>query len=483
VPCKPQFTTKPPTKKQFLAPTGNIFLNRPTGLYAIPVQSASFFLRFVLACFGMKVIRHTDANFADQLRAVTAASSLFDPEIEARTSAILQEVYVRGDSALLEFTEKFDGAKLTADRLAVTHAELMTASLKADESLRKAIAEAENNIASFAKRSLRRDWQTKNSHGASVGEKFDPFQRVGVYIPGGTAPLVSTALMTITLARVAGCPEIVVCTPCGRDGGINPGLLFAARAAGATEIYKAGGAQAIAALAYGTSTIRPVQKIFGPGNAYVVTAKRLLVGHVAIDLLPGPSELLVLADDTANPGFIAADLLAQAEHGSGHERVWLVTTSAKILKAVESEIARQLPKLARREFIQRALQNNGWLIQVKTLDDGVVLANRLAPEHCEVMTRNPRKVSKGILTAGAIFLGPWSPTVLGDYVAGPSHTLPTGGAGASFAGLTVDQFQRRTSVVEYNRASLKKALPTVEKFAELEGLGAHRRSAEIRSAK
>ncbi len=431
----------------------------------------------------MKVIRHTDANFSARLRELTAASSLFDPDIEQRTRAILHDVYVRGDDALLEFTEKFDGAKLAAGQLAVTRAEFMTASLKADESLRAAVAEAEKNIANFAEKSLRKNWRTKNSQGASVGEKFDPFQRVGVYIPGGTAPLVSTALMTITLAKVAGCPEIVVCTPCGRDGGINPALLFAARSAGATEIYRVGGAQAMAALAYGTKTIRRVQKIFGPGNAYVVAAKRLLVGHVAIDLLPGPSEVLVLADDTANPKFIAADLLAQAEHGSGHERVWLVTTSTNIVKAVESEIAKQLPKLARRDFIRIALQNNGWLIQVKSLDDAVALTNQLAPEHCEVMTRNPRKVSEGILTAGAIFLGPWSPTVLGDYVAGPSHTLPTGGAGASFAGLTVDQFQRRTSVVEYNRTSLKKALTTVKKFAELEGLGAHGRSAEIRSAK
>ena len=286
--------------------------------------------------------------------------------------------------------------------------------------------------------------------------------------------------MTVTLAKAAGCPEIVACTPCGRDGGINPALLFATRAAGATEIYRVGGAQAIAAMAYGTKTIRRVQKIFGPGNAYVVAAKRLLVGHVAIDLLPGPSELLVLADETANPKFVAADLLAQAEHGSGQERVWLVTTSDRILKAVEREVARQLPKLARRELIRRALDANGWLIQVKSLADGVALANRLAPEHCEVLTRYPRRVSQSILAAGAIFLGPWSPTVLGDYVAGPSHTLPTGGAGASFAGLTVDQFQRRTSVVEYSRASLKKALAAVKKFAEVEGLSAHGKSAEIR---
>jgi histidinol dehydrogenase len=428
----------------------------------------------------MNVIRHSDANFARKLREATAASSLFDPEIEQRTRAILDGVHARGDAALLEFTERFDGAKLTADRLAVTQAELFNASLAADEPLRQAVAEAEKNIAAFAKKSLRKNWQAKNSHGATVGEKFDPFRRVGVYIPGGKAPLASTALMTITLAKVAGCPEIVACTPCGRDGGINPALLFATRAAGATEIYRGGGAQAIAAMAYGTKTIRRVQKIFGPGNDYVVTAKRLLVGRVAIDLLPGPSEVLVLADDTANPRFIAADMLAQAEHSFELHRVWLVTTSDKILKAVQREIAKQLPKLARREMAQNSLDRSCWLIQVKTLDEGVALTNQLAPEHCEVMTRNPRQVSAGILTAGAIFLGPWSPTVLGDYVAGPSHTLPTGGAGASFAGLTVDQFQRRTSVVEYNRASLKKALPAVKKFAELEGLGAHGKSAEIR---
>jgi histidinol dehydrogenase len=431
----------------------------------------------------VKIVRYTEANFAAKLREITAASSLFNEEIEQRTREILHGVFVRGDDALLEFTEKFDGAKLSVNQLAVTQAELMTASLKADDSLRKAVTEAEKNIAAFAKKSLRKNWQMKNSHGATVGEKFDAFQRVGVYIPGGTAPLVSTALMTITLAKVAGCKEIVVTTPCGKDGCVNSALLFAARTAGATEIYRMGGAQAIAAMAYGTGTIRRVQKIFGPGNAYVVAAKRLLVGYVAIDLLPGPSEVLVLADETANPKFAAADLLAQAEHGSGHERVWLVTTSSKILRAVETEISRQLPKLARREFIRRALQNNGCLIQVESLDDAIALTNQLAPEHCEVMTRSPRKVSEKILTAGAIFLGVLSPTVLGDYVAGPSHTLPTGGAGASFAGLTVDQFQRRTSVVEYDRASLKKALPAVKKFAEIEGLGAHGRSAEIRSAK
>lgn len=428
----------------------------------------------------MKVIRHSEPDFTQRLVELKAASSLFDPEIERRTREILDAVQARGDGAVLEFTERFDGADLTADQLPVTQAELLTASLEADASLRAAVAEARKNIAAFARKSRRRDWQARNSHGALVGEKFDPFQRVGIYIPGGKAPLASTALMTIVLAKVAGCPEIVVCTPGGKDGSINSALLYAARTAGATEIYRVGGAQAIGAMAYGTATIGRVQKIFGPGNAYVVAAKRLVVGYVAIDLLPGPSELLVLADDTANAKFIAADLLAQAEHGSGYERVWLVTPSAKLLKAVERELERQLPALSRRELIQRTIEANGWLVQVKTIEEGIALANEIAPEHCEVMVRNARKLSKKIFTAGAIFLGDFSPTVLGDYVAGPSHTLPTGGAGASFPGLTVDQFQRRTSLVEYSRPSLKRALGSVRKFAELEGLSAHGASAEKR---
>jgi histidinol dehydrogenase len=346
--------------------------------------------------------------------------------------------------------------------------------------LRAAIAETRKNIEAFAKRSLRKDWAMRNSHGATVGEKFDPLARVGIYIPGGMAPLVSTALMTIPLARAAGCREIVVCTPCDRQGGINAALLYAARTAGATEMYRIGGAQAIAAMALGTPAILKVNKIFGPGNAYVVAAKRLLFGHAAIDLLPGPSELLVLADDTADAPCIAADLLAQAEHGSGHERVWLLTTSGRLLRAVQKEITRQLPKAGRREFIAVVLERNAWLIQVADLEQGIALANRLAPEHLEIMTRHAAQVARRLTTAGAIFLGVHSPTVLGDYVAGPSHTLPSGGTGASFAGLTVDQFQRRTSLIEYTKPALKKAIKTVKKFAELEGLDAHGRSALIR---
>jgi histidinol dehydrogenase len=428
----------------------------------------------------MKIIRHTDADFAERLRELTAPSSLFDSAIEQQARAIIDEVKTRGDGALLEFTRRFDGATLTTDQLKVTQAELLAASLKADDSLRSAVATAAKNIEAFSRKSLRKNWSGRNAQGAKVGEKFDPFQRVGIYIPGGSAPLVSTALMTIVLARVAGCKEIAVCTPCNAAGEVNSALLFAARTAGATEIYRVGGAQAIAAMALGTPTISRVQKIFGPGNAYVVAAMRLLFGYAAFALLPGPSEVLVLADDSANPAYIAADLLAQGEHGPKHHRLWLITTSAKILKAVEKEIARQLPALSHRQIIQTNLDESAWLVQVKNVDDAIRLTNRLAPEHCEIMARGANKIADKITSAGAIFIGPFSPTALGDYVAGPSHVLPTGGAGASFAGLTVDQFQRRTSIVEYNRAALKKSLPALKKFAGIEGLDAHGKSAEIR---
>ncbi|MDA1275104.1 MAG: histidinol dehydrogenase [Verrucomicrobia bacterium] len=428
----------------------------------------------------MNIIGHQDADYSDRLRELALPSSLFDPKIEQRAREIIEAVGAAGDEAVARFTERFDGARLSPDQFAITKAELVGASLKADVTLRKAVALATKNIESFSRKSLRKKWFGKNAQGARVGEKFDPFQRVGIYIPGGTAPLVSTALMTVLLAKAAGCPEIVVCTPPDKNGAINQALLFAVNISGATEIYRIGGAQAIAALALGTETIRPVRKIFGPGNAYVVAAKRLLFGRVAIDLLPGPSEVLVLADETAEPRFIAADLLAQAEHGSGHERVWFISPSARLLKAVEKEIKKQLPKLSRNAFIETALRNNGWFVHVKNLDDGIDLTNQIAPEHCEIMTRKPARISKKIFTAGAIFLGPYSPTVLGDYVAGPSHTLPTGGAGASFAGLTVDQFQRRTSVVRYDKPALKKALASVRKFAEVEGLDAHARSAATR---
>ena len=419
----------------------------------------------------MKILRYNQPDFDRAVVEACAASSLFDPQIEERVRAIIDDVRARGDGALVNLTERFDQVRLKPSEFRIAGK-----SSKPGPELARAIAATHKNVAAFAKRSLRKGWSMRNSQGGRVGEKFDALRRVGIYVPGGTAPLVSTVLMTATLAKVAGCPEIVVCSP----PPINPGLLYAAHIAGATEIYQLGGAQAIAAMALGTQSIKRVVKIFGPGNAYVTAAKKLLFGRVGIDLLSGPSELLVVADNTAEPAFIAADLLAQAEHGSGYERVWLVTTSEKVLEATRAEIEKQIGGLERGEFVRRALENGGVCMLAKDMAQAVAIANQFAPEHCELMVKNAPKVLSAIKTAGAIFVGPWTPTVVGDYLAGPSHELPTGGAGAAFAGLTVDQFQRRTSVIECSRAALAKSLPSLEAFGEVEGLDAHVASARVR---
>jgi histidinol dehydrogenase len=419
----------------------------------------------------MKTLRYDQPDFDRAIAAACAASSLFDPQIEERARAIIDDVRTRGDEALADLTERLDQVRLKASKFRITGKPS-----KPGPELARAIAATRKNVAAFANRSLRKDWSMRNSQGGRVGEKFDPLRRVGIYVPGGTAPLVSTVLMTATLAKVAGCQEIVVCSP----PPINPALLYAAHIAGVTEVYQLGGAQAIAAMALGTQSIRPVVKIFGPGNAYVTAAKKLLFGRVGIDLLSGPSELLVVADNTAEPAFIAADLLAQAEHGSGYERVWLVTTSEKVLVATQAEIQKQIEGLDREEFVRRAFENGGICVLAKDMAQAVAITNQFAPEHCELMVKNASKVLRAIKTAGAIFLGPWTPTVVGDYLAGPSHELPTGGAGAAFAGLTVDQFQRRTSVIELSRAALAKSLPSLEAFGKAEGLGAHVASARVR---
>jgi len=422
----------------------------------------------------MKLLRYDQPDFAEAVAKACASSSLLDPKIEEAARTVIADVQARGDAALVELTERYDKVTLRPEELCVTGPTPRRGGV--DPKLRRAMSAAHKNIAAFAKRSLRQDWRMRNAQGGTVGEKFDPLQRVGIYIPGGTAPLVSTALMTIVLAKVAGCPEIVVCSP----PPINPSLLYAVKTAGATEIYQVGGAQAIAAMALGTPTIRQVVKIFGPGNSYVTAAKRLLFGVVGIDMLSGPSELLVLADNSAEPRCIAADMLAQAEHGSGYERVWLVTTSERVFAKTPEEAGRQTTALPRADFVRRALENNGVVVLAKHLPQAIAIANQFAPEHCELMTKHNAKVLRQLMTAGAVFLGPWTPTVVGDYLAGPSHALPTGGAGAWFAGLTVDQFQRRTSVIEYSRPVLKKPLTALEAFGEVEGLGAHVKSAQIR---
>ncbi|MEM9237929.1 MAG: histidinol dehydrogenase, partial [Verrucomicrobiota bacterium] len=330
------------------------------------------------------------------------------------------------------------------------------------------------------RRSQRKDWSYRNREGARVGERFMPFDRVGVYVPGGKAPLVSTALMTAGFAKAAKVPEILGASPCGPDGKINPELLYALTAAGATEILKVGGAQAIAAMALGTQSVRPVDRIFGPGNSYVVEAKRQLVGAVSIDLLPGPSEILVLADETGNPDFIAADLLAQAEHG-GDSVIGFITDSKSLIGKVRKAVDRQMKSLMRADFIKQVIKKETFMLHVKSFEDGVAITNDFAPEHLSLICAEERRWLREIRTAGAIYLGNLSAVAIGDFLAGPSHTLPTGGGGRSFSGLRADQFQRRTSVVKLDAKAVERSLEAVEEFARIEGLDAHGRSVSIRT--
>lgn len=422
----------------------------------------------------MKVLNFEEAQVALERR--------YEPlEHVARTvDDVFHAVRERGDDALIDFEEKFDRVRFaSANHFQVTEAELTAAESSLEPEVEDAIRLSRENVIAFAEKSMRKDWESTNAQGVEIGEIFQPFERVGIYVPGGTAPLVSTVNMTVSIAKAAGCKEIVVCTPPQPDGSINPAMLFALRTAGATEVYKLGGAQAIAAMAMGTKTIRPVHKIFGPGNAYVMEAKRQAFGAVAIDLLPGPSEILVLADKTGNPAWIASDLLAQAEHGGDSVAV-MVSDSAELLEAVQNEVDLQAEKLTRQGPLRQVLEKSCTLVKVDSMEQGIALTNDFAPEHLSLIAEDEKALIPTVRTAGAIFLGNYSPVAAGDFAVGPSHELPTGGAGKCFAGLTVDQFQRRTSIVRLDKESLAKTAPIVEAFSQIEGLDAHGNSAAIR---
>jgi len=426
----------------------------------------------------MRTLRYTDPDFDEALRTLNRHCVPSD-DVRSAVTAIVAQVQAEGDAGLIALTQKFGGPALAPAALRVSEEEFAAAEQEVDDATRQAVAASHANVQSFARQSLRHNWQGVNAQGVEVGERFDPFQRVGIYVPGGTAPLVSTAIMTCAIAAVAGVPEIVVTTPAGRDGRVNPALLHALRYSGATEVYKVGGAQAVAALAYGTESIAPVAKVYGPGNAYVVEAKRQVFGRVAVDLLPGPSEILVIADKTARPAWVAADLLAQAEHGH-NSAVVLVSDSPALLEEVERQIPLQAAKLSRGTHIEEVLRESTILVLVEKIEDAITLCNNYAPEHTSVVTKDDDAIAARLTTSGALFLGRYSPVAGGDFAAGPSHELPTGGAGKSFAGLTVDQFQRRTSIVRFSRESLAATVPIVETFAAIEGLDAHGRSASIR---
>ena len=427
----------------------------------------------------MKIIRYQEAEYADFVKQLDR-QAIPSVELYDTVAAIVDAVKQRGNTAVYEFTEKFDKLTLTDETLFVTEAELAEAELHVEDSVKEAIAASKKNVHAFAKQSMRQDWSYTNAEGAEVGERFVPYSRVGVYVPGGKAPLVSTALMTAAIGQAVGVTDIIAATPAGANGKVNPSLLYALKESGVTQIIKVGGAQAIAALALGTETVKPVEKIFGPGNSFVVEAKRQLVGAVSIDLLPGPSEVLIIADESANPAFVAADLLAQAEHG-GDSVVGFATTSAALLAKVEIEVERQIKNLSRAEYIRQVLDNGTFALVVKDLEEAIQICNVFAPEHLSLIVEDEDKWLSKVLTAGAIYVGNFAAVAVGDFLAGPSHTLPTGGSGKSFSGIRADQFQRRTSIVRMDQASVQNSEKYVSEFARVEGLDAHGASVSIRA--
>ena len=403
-----------------------------------------------------------------------------DPAAERAARRVLADIRSGGDRAVARFARRFDGASLAAAQLRVTADELAAAEQAVAPSFRRAVRAVLRRVERFARAGRRPDWRLRTRGGGALGERFVPLQRVGVYVPGGAAPLASTVLMTVPLARIAGVPEIVLCTPAGPGGRVDPHILCAARMAGATEVYRIGGIQAIGALAYGTETIPPVDKIVGPGGPYVAAAKRIVYGEVAIDMVAGPSEIAVLADDSADPAVVAADLLSQAEHGTGFERTLLATPSAALARAVRAELPRQAARLSRPVPIRRVLEERTLLAVTPDLDAAIALVNRFAPEHLEILTRDPDAAARRIVHAGAVFLGRWTPESAGDFAAGPSHVLPTGGTARFFSGLTVEDFRRRMSMLKLTRKDLEEMRPDIEEFARVEGLPGHAQSARAR---
>ena len=409
------------------------------------------------------------------------ARSAFPEEAEKAAAEVLAAIRAEGDAAVARYVAKFEGAHLTPKRFRVTDKELAAAEAAVSPDLKRAVKDAYARVMRFSKASLRKPWTMKTPKGGTAGEFFSPMDRVGVYVPGGTAPLASTSVMTVTLAAAAGVKEIVACTPAGPTGTPNPVLLYALKLAGATEVYRVGGIQAIGLMAFGTKTVKKVQKIVGPGNAFVTAAKRQVYGYVGIDQVAGPSEIAVLADGTVSAQWVAADLLSQAEHGSGWEKSLLVTQSKAFAEEVKCALLAQTATLSRKALIQRVIDRDGILFAVTpTVEEGLELVNRFAPEHFEIMCKDATKLMKGVRSAGAVFAGAWTPESAGDFVAGPSHVLPTGGAANMFNGLTPDDFRRRHSFVAFTKGDLAQTKATIEAFARVEGLDAHGRAATIR---
>ena len=427
----------------------------------------------------MRTVKLTKESTKDILENLLKRSPNNYGKFESTVAQILDKVKNEGDAALFAYTKEFDKADVTKETIRVTDAEIEEAYAQIDPALLGVIRKALVNIRQYHEKQIQNSWFTSTTDGTMLGQKVTPLNRVGVYVPGGKAVYPSSVLMNIVPAKVAGVPHIVMTTPPGKDGKVCASTLVAAKEAGADEIYKVGGAQAIGALAFGTESIPKVDKIVGPGNIFVALAKKAVYGYVSIDSIAGPSEILVLADETANPHFVAADLLSQAEHDELASAI-LVTTSEKLAHEVSDQVDGFLKELSRAEIISKSLDNYGYILLADTMEDVIDMANEIASEHLEIQTKNPFEVMTKIRNAGAIFIGEYASEPLGDYFAGPNHILPTNGTAKFFSPLSVDDFIKKSSIISYSREALQKVHKDIESFAKAEQLTAHANSIHVR---
>ena len=430
----------------------------------------------------MRILNLNDENRQLVLSALRARSAGGSEEIRLAVMGIVEDVRTRGDEAVFEYTEKFDHVQMDASHIEVSAEEFDEAYGKVSPELLEVIRSALVNVRAYHEKQLRNSWFDTSKPGTMLGQKIIPLERVGVYVPGGKAAYPSSVLMNIVPAKVAGVSQIIIVTPPGKDGKVDPTTLVAAKEAGVDVIYKVGGAQAIAALAYGTGSIPKVDKITGPGNIFVALAKKAVYGEVSIDSIAGPSEILVLADETPDPKYVAADLLSQAEHDEMASAI-LVTTSRELARKVSAEVDAFIEKLERKEIIQKSIDHYGWILVADSMDEAVDMVNAVASEHLEIMTADPFPLMMQIRNAGAIFLGNYSSEPLGDYFAGPNHVLPTGGSARFFSPLNVDDFIKKSSIIYYSREALEKEHEQIISFARAEGLTAHANSIAVRFEK
>ena len=427
----------------------------------------------------MRIVKVNKDSIANILSDLLKRSPTNYGDFQDKVDAIIKNVRDNGDKAVFDYTAQFDKAEINAENILVTEEEIKEAYEEVDDELIKVIRKAIKNIRDFHEKQIQKSWFETREDGVMLGQKVTPLEKVGVYVPGGKAVYPSSVLMNIMPAKVAGVDKIIMTTPCNAEGKVNPAVLVAAKEAGADEVYKAGGAQAIAALAFGTESIPKVDKIVGPGNIYVALAKKAVYGHVSIDSIAGPSEILVLADETANPRYVAADLLSQAEHDELASAI-LITTSEDFAKKVSEEVEGFVQVLERKAIIQKSLDNFGYILVAEDMDEAIDTANEIASEHLEIVTANPFEVMTKIRNAGAIFIGEYSCEPLGDYFAGPNHILPTNGTAKFFSPLSVDDFVKKSSIIYYSREALQPIHKDIEQFAKCEQLTAHANSIAVR---